>query len=140
MTIHEARTPAQVRACYPVMRQLRSHLDEERFVEQVARQRDEGYRLVYVEEDGQPVAVAGFRVLEMLSRGRFIYVDDLVTVEARRSEGLGSRLVEWLVDHARELGCERVDLDSGLERKRAHAFYDGSGFERVATHFRRELD
>ena len=42
--IAEALTGADVLRCFPVMRQLRTHFeDEERFVEQVERQRGAGY-------------------------------------------------------------------------------------------------
>lgn len=139
MEVREATEADEVRACYPVVAQLRTDLDEEGFVEQVQRQREDGYRLVYLEEDGEPVAAAGFRVVEMLARGRCLYVDDLVTLEERRGEGIGSRLLDWLVGHAREQDCKSVDLDSGFDRERARRFYEDRGFERVATHFRRPL-
>lgn len=140
MAVREATTETEIQACYPVMHQLRDHLDEEAFVRRVQDQRDDGYRLVYVEEDGDPVAVAGFRILEMLSRGRFLYVDDLVTAEEHRGRGFGTQLVEWLIDHAREAGCRRVDLDSGVQRGQAHRFYHGRGFQKSALHFKKPLD
>ena len=40
------------------------------------------------------LAVAGFRALENLSAGRVLYVDDLVTDEARRSAGHGAQLLD----------------------------------------------
>lgn len=140
MTVLEADAEPEVRACFPVVRQLRPNLDEAEFLDRVERQREDGYRLVYVEADGEPVAVAGFRVLEILSRGRFLYVDDLVTREGRRGEGFGTRLLEWLEDHARERGCRCVDLDSGFGRKRAHRFYLDQGMEIASLHFRKDLE
>lgn len=140
MAVREATTDAEIQACYPVMHQLRDHLDEEAFVRRVQSQRDDGYRLVYVEEEGDPVGVAGFRILEMLSRGRFLYVDDLVTAEEHRGRGFGTQLVEWLIDHAREAGCRRVDLDSGVQRGQAHRFYHARGFQKSALHFKKPLD
>lgn len=122
------------------MAQLRPHLDEGAFIEQVLRQREEdGYRLVYVETDREIVAVAGFRVTEMLSRGRFLYVDDLVTHEGHRSQGYGARLLAWLASEARREGCQQLDLDSGLGRERAHRFYEREGLDPTALHFAFEL-
>lgn len=140
MAVQEATTAGELEALYEVVGQLRSHLDLEAYVERVERQREDGYRLVYVESAGDPVAAAGFRIHEMLSRGKCLYVDDLVTRADERGEGHGTELVEWLVDHAREEGCDTVDLDSGFQRDRAHRFYLDRGFEIASLHFRRELD
>lgn len=140
MRIVEPGTPEEVRACYPVVAQLRPHLSEDGFVEQVRRQQADGYRLVALEEAGEVRAVAGFRVLEMLSRGRFLYVDDLVTDEAHRSAGHGATLLTWLREEGKRTGCRRLDLDSGTQRERAHAFYEREGLSATALHFATELD
>ncbi len=63
-TVRIAHTEADVRACYPVMAQLRPHLDEERFVEQVFRQEKQGYRLAYLSEGSTVHAVLEQHALE----------------------------------------------------------------------------
>jgi len=122
--IREATTPEEIARCFPVMRQLRTHFeDETRFVEQVQRQHVEGFRLAFLEEASGVRAVAGYRMLESLHAGRFCYVDDLVTDAAGRSLGYGARLFDWLVDQARAAGCKKLELDSGVQRFAAHRFY-----------------
>jgi GNAT superfamily N-acetyltransferase len=122
--IVEALTTAEISRCFPVMRQLRTHFEEERtFVAQVERQRSEGYHLAYLEDSGEVQAVAGFRILESLFAGRFCYVDDLVTGARSRSLGYGSALFDWLVARAQTAGCKRLELDSGVQRFEAHRFY-----------------
>ena len=75
-----ATHPADIVRCYAVMRLLRPHLaDEADFVARVRRQQAEGYQLAFLEAEDEVRAVAGFRCLEKLSAGRFLYVDDLVT-------------------------------------------------------------
>jgi GNAT superfamily N-acetyltransferase len=121
--IAHAETAESIRRCFPVMAQLRPHLQEDEFVERVARQRDEGYRLAYLEADAQIRAVAGYRYIESLAWGRFCYVDDLVTDSGSRSRAFGRTLFDWLVARAREAGCEQFHLDSGVQRFDAHRFY-----------------
>jgi len=79
--------------------------------------------LAFLETEDEVRAVAGYRVLESLFSGKFLYVDDLVTREADRSRGYGSQLFDWLVEQAREHGCESLELDSGVQRFDAHRFY-----------------
>lgn len=136
MQVRVAETDADVERCYPVMMQLRPHLTRESLVAQVRRQRErEGYQLVYVEDEGQVRALAGFRFQEMLARGWHMYVDDLVTDELGRSRGYGAFLMDWLVARAGEEGCDNLDLDSGVQRFAAHRFYFRQRMTISAYHF-----
>ncbi len=93
MNIRVATTDAEIAACYPVMRELRSHIAEDQFLSRIRNQEVVGYRLAYVQGQNGVVAVAGFRVGENLAWGRFLYVDDLVTLSAHRSKSYGSRVM-----------------------------------------------
>jgi len=105
----------------------------------VQRQAQEGYRLVYLENEGVIKVVAGFRLQEMLSRSRFLYVDDLVTDEEARSRGYGSALFAWLARYAKVQGCQRLELDSGVQRHAAHRFYFTQGMHISSYHFSLDL-
>lgn len=137
--IREIHSDADVRRSFAVMRQLRPHLTEDAFVERVRSQRNDGFRLAVVEEDGEIRAVAGFRIIEMLVQGRHLYVDDLVTDETRRSMGHGGLLFDWLMDEAKRSGCATLELDSGVQRLRAHAFYFAKRMHIAGYHFRIEI-
>jgi len=138
--VREALTSEEVSATYPVVRQLRPHLDEADYPARVERMRENGYRLAAVVEDGETLAVAGFRVLDYLAHGRFLYVDDLVTGEASRSAGHGKLLLRWLEDEARRADCGQIQLDSGVQRAEAHRFYFREGMSITSYHFAKALD
>jgi len=140
MRIAEAQTPEEVARCFPVMRQLRTHFaNEKTFVEQVERQRGDGFRMAFVEDEGGIRAVAGYRMSESLYAGRFCYVDDLVTDAEGRSLGYGGALFDWLVAAARAAGCEKLELDSGVQRFDAHRFYLTKRMIISSHHFSLEL-
>jgi GNAT superfamily N-acetyltransferase len=131
----------EIRRCHLVMRELRSLFQEpEQFVERVQRQRKEGYQLAFVESEGEVCAVAGYRFLESLFSGKFLYVDDLVTREKDRSHSFGGQLLDWLVEQAREHGCENLELDSGVQRFDAHRFYFSKRMSISSYHFRIRIE
>ena len=133
--------PAQVASTWPVMRQLRPHLDLEQYLAAVARMREtDGFRLLAASIDGKVAAVAGFRTMEMLYCGRILSVDDLITDDSMRSRGLGKALLDWLTREARSLGCGQIHLDSGVQRLDAHRFYEREGFKKTAFHFAARID
>lgn len=103
---------------WPALHELRAHLrDEAELVSRVdGVQRAEGYRLAATFEGDDVAGVAGSRTGHSLSRGHFLYVDDLVTVPEHRGRGHAGALLRWLFDEADRLGCEQVRLDSGTHR------------------------
>jgi GNAT superfamily N-acetyltransferase len=119
-----AESDEQIKSCFPVMVELRPHLDEAEFLRRAKRQQSAGgYKLVFLEDNENVTAVAGFRIIECLAWSRFLYIDDLVTKSGERSKGYGKTLFDWLVNYARETDCQELHLDSGVERFGAHRFY-----------------
>ncbi|GAC1516282.1 MAG: GNAT family N-acetyltransferase [Gemmatimonadaceae bacterium] len=132
---------ADIARCFGVLRELRPHLASAHdLVVRVHRQRDDGgYQLAYLEQDGEVLAVAGFRLMECLAWGRILYVDDLVTHGTRHGQGYGQKLMAWLVDRARANDCDQLHLDSGVQRFGAHRFYLASRMNITAHHFAIDL-
>lgn len=138
--ITEIQTPADIAATYPVIVQLRPHLSTDDYVALIERLgREQGYRLAALKDGFTLSTVAGYRVGESLAWGHYLYVDDLVTSEDQRSQGHGERMLDWLMEKARELGCKELHLDSGVQRHGAHRFYLCNRMDIVAYHFWRAV-
>lgn len=130
-----------IAAHFPLMRQLRPHLTSaDELAARWRQQRDTaGYRIVALWDDDEPHALTGFRLMDNLIHGRFLYVDDLVAQEGARRTGLGARLMSWLNEEARTAGCKKLVLDTGLDNVYAHRFYYRQGLLARALRFSAEL-
>ena len=117
------------------MAELRPHIPREQFLPLVRSMQADGFRLACIRDGGRVVAVAGYRFGTSLFGGRHLYVDDLVTADSERSKGYGRELLAWLRALAVENDCDVFHLDSGVQRKRAHAFYLREGMEQSSLHF-----
>ena len=125
MNVVELRTREEWRTAWPVMRELRDHVDEQRWLELMEVMNPDGYRLLSLQEDdGTIVALAGLRVATNLYYGRHVWVYELVTTGGARSKGHGSAILGHVEELARNEGCEMVALSSGLQRADAHRFYE----------------
>jgi len=133
--VREAKDNAELTRCFPIMCQLRPQYTLDSFVQRVTEQQAEGYRLAYLEVDSKVVSAAGFRVINNLAWGKFLYVDDLVTDENHRSLNYGSELLNWLINEARRLKCGQLHLDSGVQRIDAHRFYAREGMLKSCYHY-----
>ena len=67
-------------------------------------------------------------------------IEDLVVRSDSRSHGYGKRLIDWLLDEACALGCQKVSLASHLSRIGAHRFYVNSGFKHEGKYFSTAVD
>lgn len=135
-----ATSDEALRACFPVIHELRPHLTEAAFLAQVRRQEAaSGYRLMYLEQEGRVVAAAGYRIAEFLAWGKALYVDDLATLSTARRQGHAGILLDWLIAEARAQGCAEFHLDSGVQRHDAHRLYLGRKLRISSHHFVLEL-
>ena len=120
-----------------VHRQLRPNLQLD-YASKMTRVLD-GARMALVVEDTRVLGLAVYRLHENTFDGLKFYIDDLVTDDARRSEGVGRVLIAHLEKVARELGASSLILDSGTQRTRAHKFYFREGFVIPAFNFKKTL-
>lgn len=133
------RAISEIENCFTVMAELRPHLVQRDFVATIRARADEGFRLAYIEDDGEVVAVAGYRICSNLSMGKHCYVDDLVTTKTQRSKGVGEQMIDWLRSEALAAGCQWFHLDSGTQRAQTHKFYFAQGFTIASYHFTEAL-
>jgi GNAT superfamily N-acetyltransferase len=140
IVLRHADSDADIAACFPALSALRPHLaDSTELILRVRRQNEAGYRLLAAWRGEQAVGVAGYRFQENLIHGQFIYLDDLVTLESERGQGVGAELIEAVAIEGLKSGCNRLVLDTALANVLAHRFYYRQGLLAQALRFSRPL-
>ena len=139
-TLRHLADPQAFEASFDLMRVLRPHITEPaNYVAQLLRQTAQGYRLLAAWDAGRVVGLAGYRELENLLYGRFIYVDDLVVHPDLQRSGLGARLLDTVRVEAVQRGCTHFVLDTGLHMPLAQRFYFRQGLLARGMHFTQSL-
>jgi len=134
-----ARSDQEILDCYPVMVELRPHIQPDEYLPMVKRLAEiSGLQLAYL-NDCEIKAVAGFRISEWLAGGKYLEIEDLVAKSNERSKGYGGELFDWLVKHAKENNCLQVRLVSRVSRLDAHRFYLRKGMNLEAHYFSMNL-
>jgi len=125
--VHARRLePREWAAVFPIVAQLRPHLDAEKFLDRVRRQSHGGYELVGAYRNGRLIGVLGMRPVHTLVRGPHLHVDDIVIEESERRAGGGRALMAYAEADARARGMTAVFLDA---RPEAIGFYQAIGYE-----------
>lgn len=95
------------------------------------------------------VAVNDLKVYGVLSlyfipqialQGDFAKIYYLCVDEKMRSKGVGHLLVQEAERLAKQRGCDRMELHSGIQRTLAHQFYLREGYVEAPKYFRKVLN
>ena len=135
MEIKQAKEKEDFLKCWEVVQELRPHLDQDRYLTLMLYMIDEGYKLIFIEEDGKGVSFCGYRRTTMLHRGRSIYIDDLCTLPEARGKGHANALLNCVLEEAAKEELQSIHLDSGHHRHNAHRLYLNFGFNMTSHHF-----
>lgn len=88
----------------------------------------------------QVLAVASIHFMDYFHRGELLCkITAFVVKEDCRGQGIGSALLCRIEQIARERGCQRMELTSALDRRPAHAFYQGKGYKKAGFKFYKPL-
>jgi GNAT superfamily N-acetyltransferase len=125
---------------FPVMNELRTHLNESTYLEILHSMREEGYKLFALYHNEQVVAVTGVAIRTNFYYGKHVFVYELVTQSSQRSKGYGEKLLSYIHQYAIDNGCGIVTLESALFRSDAHRFYETKmGYEKFCYSFKKVL-
>lgn len=125
---------------FPVMKQLRTDLTEELYLEMLNEMAQEGYKLFALFNEGTIVSLAGINLRVNFYNKKHVFINDLVTDKIARSCGYGERLLYHIHEWASENGAEFVALESGLQRTSAHRFYEEKMmYDKWCYSFRKDL-
>ena len=124
----------------PVLRELRPHRTENEIRTLLPQLFEQGYRIAYIGDEHTAFSVLGFRILLFLFSGKTLMVDDLCTLPAHKKNGYAGQLFTWIRQHARDMECEHLCLNSGFNRRDAYRFYLNQGLYVESLHFGRKVE
>ncbi|TKY61985.1 Glucosamine 6-phosphate N-acetyltransferase [Spatholobus suberectus] len=101
---------------------------EDRFRELSALGDDHVIGVIEDEASGKIIATGSVFIEKKFLRncGKVGHIEDVVVDSSTRGKHLGKRIINFLTEHARSMGCYKVILDCSVENK---AFYEKCGFQ-----------
>ncbi len=96
-------------------------------VEQMHEEREHFCILVAENELGEIVGFATTYIAWFSWIGKTMYLDDLYIIEKHRSLGLGSKLLDTVIEMAKEEKCKKVRWQVSKWNKNAIEFYKSKG-------------
>lgn len=90
-----------------------------------------------IEDDGKEVARAYLYIMHnSLHQKPFGLMEDVYVDESLRGQGIGTKLVERVIEAAQEEGCYKLIATSRHSREKVHELYERLGFKEQGLEFR----
>lgn len=96
-------------------------------------------RRVYVAHVDDVLVGVGVAVETQDDRARYIVVEDIAVSVGVRSAGVGRRMMDFIEAEARENGCQWAFLESGVNNRGAHAFFERRDYQPLSKVFCKRL-
>ena len=82
-------------------------------------------------DDKKIIASCYICIIPNLTRGgkSIGFIENVITDQQYRKKGIGKRIIEMAIEHAKENNCYKVLLQSSNYREGAHLFYKSIGFD-----------
>ena len=133
MEIRKALSKEDFIKCWEAVQQLRPRLTLDEYLVMSLYMKDEGYKLIYTEEQEKVMAFCGYRFQTMMHYGRSIYIDDVFTLPHAKNHT--TALLNYVLEQAKSADVQSIHLDSNHRRSEAHRMYMNNGFKIAAHHF-----
>ena len=128
MDIKELNDIDEIIAVFPVLSHMYPDLTLDEYKTIIPKRLNEGYRMVAVFDGEKCVCAAGFWIGVRFYCGKFMQLDNMVSLPNARSKGAGKLLVDWIKSLAKTEGCNKIILDTYVENFEAHKFFLREGF------------
>lgn len=123
----------------PLLRELNPDISEEvlriRQKEMVAN----NYYCVGVYDDEKLIGISGMWLLVKYYVGKHVELDNVYLKKEYQGQGLGNQLVEWILNYAKELGCEASELNCYIENEGGNKFWSNLGYKPIGYHYQKKL-
>ena len=85
------------------------------------------------------LAGMSFVTLHETSDVPYATIEDLIVSEVHRNKGIGSALINWIMNECRGMGFRLIFLESAMKNTRAQEFFSRMGFCSVSLVMSRQL-
>lgn len=101
---------------------------------------NESCQVLVAKLDSKIIGTATIYFNDVAARGRrYAFLEGLVIHEDHRGNGHGTVFFKKCVEIAKEKGCYKILFTSGMDRQKAHKFYEKLGFAKWGYEFRMDL-
>ena len=123
----------------PLLQLLNKELETTIIATRLDEMVKQGYQCAGIYHQEKLIGICGIWILTKYYIGKHIEPDNMVFLPEYRSQGLGKKLIEWIHQYGKSLGCVASELNCYLANERGQKFWQTEGYDKIAFHFQKKL-
>jgi GNAT superfamily N-acetyltransferase len=129
----------EMKTLYPLIEVLNPNMPQNLFEERLVEMQANKFNCIGVWQNDSLVACCGFWILIKFYNGRHVEPDNVAVLSEYRNFGLGQIMMNYVHEHAKNIGCTVSELNAYVSNNKAHKFYFKDDYSILGYHFRKEL-
>ena len=93
-----------------------------------------GYQCIGVYDQEELIGICGVWVLNNLYSGKHVEPDNVIISPQYQGKGIGELMLNFLNDYAKEIGCDRAEVNCYAKNVRGKKFWENQGYEALGIH------
>jgi GNAT superfamily N-acetyltransferase len=126
--VKELKTIKEMLSVFDVLSHMYPSMTKEEYDSITPDRVKDGYRMLGVFDGEKCVCTGGFWISYRFYCGKFIQLDNMVTIPKYRSKGVGKLITDQIKNIGKTEGCAKVLIDTYVENFEAHRFFFREGF------------
>ena len=93
-----------------------------------------GYQCIGVYDQEELIGICGVWILNKLYSGKHVEPDNVIISPQYQGKGIGELMLNFLNDYAKEIGCDRAEVNCYAKNVRGKKFWENQGYEALGIH------
>ncbi|RIV68797.1 GNAT family N-acetyltransferase [Flagellimonas aequoris] len=93
-----------------------------------------GYQCIGVYDQEELIGICGVWILNKLYSGKHVEPDNVIISPQYQGKGIGELMLNFLDDYAKEMGCDRAEVNCYAKNVRGKKFWENQGYEALGIH------
>ena len=121
----------------PLLQLLNKNIAEEVLKVRLDEMIKQGYLCVGIFDQEKLIGICGLWILTKYYVGKHIEPDNIIILPEYQNKNIGTKLMAWIKNYAKEQGCVASELNCYVGNKDAHRFWEKEGYDVIALHFQK---
>mgnify|MGYP002713322719 CR=1 FL=1 len=122
----------------PLLNMLNDAIADDILKQRLDEMLTQGYKCIGIFDEDKLIGICGIWVLTKYYVGRYIEPDNVIISPAYQNKNIGTKLMIWISEYAKENGCIASELNCYVNNKRAQKFWEKEGYEVIGLHFQKK--
>ncbi len=131
--------PENIFSIIPLLKMLDPSIKEDVLKSRLSNMLQQGYQCIGAYEQNELIGICGIWVLEKYYVGKHLEMDNIVVSPNYRSHGIGEKIIIFIEEYAKKIGCIAGELNCYIKNEEAHRFWERNGYQPIALHFQKKF-